>query len=52
MTIEELEQYRWISTEIDALNEQIIFKATRKQSIYSLAKLSGYEAFAFWKRAR
>ena len=29
----------------DALNEQNIFKATRKQSIYSLAKLSGYEAF-------
>ena len=23
MTIEELEQYRWISAEIDALNEQI-----------------------------
>lgn len=29
----------------DALNEQNIFKATRKQSVYSLAKLSGYEPF-------
>lgn len=29
----------------DALNEQNIFSATRKRSIYSLAKISGYEAF-------
>lgn len=29
----------------DALNEQNIFTATRKTSIYSLAKISGYEAF-------
>lgn len=28
----------------DALTEQNIFKATRKQSVYSLAKISGYEA--------
>ena len=29
----------------DALTEQNIFKASRKQSVYSLAKISGYEAF-------
>ena len=29
----------------DALNEQNIFTATRKKSVYSLAKLSGYEPF-------
>lgn len=29
----------------DALTEQNIFKATRKKSVYSLAKVSGYEAF-------
>lgn len=29
----------------DALNEQNVFTATRKKSIYSLAKISGYEAF-------
>ena len=29
----------------DALNEQNIFTATRKTSIYSLAKMSGYEPF-------
>ena len=29
----------------DALNEQNIFTATRKSSIYSLAKISGYEAY-------
>lgn len=29
----------------DALNEQNIFTATRKSSIYSLAKVSGYEAY-------
>ena len=29
----------------DALNEQNIFTATRKKSIYSLAKISGYEAY-------
>lgn len=29
----------------DALNEQNIFTATRKKSVYSLAKISGYEPF-------
>lgn len=29
----------------DALTEQNIFKASRKTSVYSLAKLSGYEAY-------
>lgn len=29
----------------DALTEQNIFKATRKTSVYSLAKISGYEAY-------
>ena len=29
----------------DALTEQNIFTATRKKSVYSLAKLSGYEAY-------
>lgn len=29
----------------DALTEQNIFKASRKQSVYSLAKISGYEPF-------
>ena len=29
----------------DAMNEQNIFKATRKQSIFSLARLSGYEPY-------
>jgi len=29
----------------DALNEQNIFTATRKKSVYSLAKISGYDAF-------
>lgn len=29
----------------DALNEQNIFTATRKKSVYSLAKLSGYDAY-------
>ena len=29
----------------DALNEQNIFTAIRKKSVYSLAKISGYEAF-------
>lgn len=29
----------------DALTEQNVFKAIRKQSIYSLAKISGYEAY-------
>lgn len=29
----------------DALTEQNVFKATRKQSVYSLAKLSGYEPY-------
>lgn len=29
----------------DALNEQNVFSATRKNSVYSLAKISGYEAF-------
>jgi len=29
----------------DALTEQNIFKASRKQSVYSLAKVSGYEAY-------
>lgn len=29
----------------DALNEQNIFTATRKQSVYSLAKISGYEPY-------
>lgn len=29
----------------DALNEQNVFSATRKQSVYSLAKISGYEAY-------
>ncbi len=29
----------------DALTEQNIFTATRKKSIYSLAKISGYEPF-------
>ena len=29
----------------DALTEQNVFKATRKQSVYSLAKISGYEAY-------
>lgn len=29
----------------DALNEQNIFTATRKRSVYSLAKLSGYDAY-------
>lgn len=29
----------------DALTEQNVFTATRKQSVYSLAKLSGYEPF-------
>ena len=29
----------------DALTEQNIFKATRKESVYSLAKSSGYEAY-------
>ena len=29
----------------DALTEQNIFTATRKRSVYSLAKVSGYEAY-------
>ena len=29
----------------DALTEQNIFTATRKKSVYSLAKVSGYEAY-------
>lgn len=29
----------------DAMTEQNVFKATRKQSVYSLAKLSGYEPY-------
>ena len=29
----------------DAFTEQNVFKATRKESVYSLAKLSGYEAY-------
>lgn len=29
----------------DALTEQNVFKAIRKQSVYSLAKISGYEAY-------
>lgn len=29
----------------DAMSEQNVFTATRKKSIYSLAKISGYEAF-------
>ena len=29
----------------DALTEQNIYKATRKESVYSLAKISGFEAY-------